>query len=1404
MALVHILDCKTDEIIGTLNSEKAEFWDAIRHDSIDAENTFDFTANALLEKAADLQKRNRLIIQDEDGFFREYIINYAEQNKRNQKLVQSDASFVDIAKAKVIEPQTLSGTTALLAAQIALSGTEWQPGDIESTSPQTITLDKHTNPLELIKTIASTFGLETSYRVEIKGNKIVGRYVDMKSQIAGFEGKEITFGKDLISVKRKEDSSQIVTALLGVYKKSDGTYMTAWVEDEDAFQRWGRNGQHLVDYYEPDSTDDNMTQDKLTTLTQTELKNRIDAIVTYEGEAASIERVFGREHEKIRKGQTVRIKDVGYSPPLYLEARIQEVDVDQITKQIKSFKIGNFIEYSKSELEKQVASLKKIINDKINQMVLSSISSTAGNVFKNGTGSTTLTAKVFLAGQEADLDGSRYTYNWTKYDKTGALVNGYSKSGKNITVDSSEITEKATFKVEISTDKVVSASEITITAVNDGLQGPPGPQGPTGQQGPQGIPGPPGADGQSYYTWIKYADNASGANMSDNPAGKSYIGIAYNKTTPTMSTNPSDYTWSLFLGPQGVQGPPGANGQTYYTWIKYADDANGTNMSDNPSGKKYIGIAYNKPTQTESTNASDYSWSLIQGPQGPPGANAAFIVVTGPQVFKYASGAATPSNTTLTLSATTYNIASPTYQWQYYNGTSWVNLNKAGYNTPSYTVAYNDAEWGANTTLRYRCLVNGTYSDEITLAKLYDGATGPQGNTGQPGANAITGLLNNETATVPADSSGNVTSFASAVTTMSIYNGTTDDSANWTVSVGATNGLSGSLAGKTYTVTSMSADTGYVDLIASRSGYASVTKRFTVTKSKAGQQGSQGPQGNTGPPGNNAITGVLSNEAATVPADANGTVTSFAGASTTMYIYNGSTDDSANWSVSAGTPNGLSGSLVGKTYTVSGMSADTGYVDLTATRAGYASITKRFTVTKSKTGATGSQGPQGPQGNQGPQGPQGPQGVQGPMGPPGQYNICQNPDFEGDTVGSIPAYWTSNAITADISGFTGAQGNGSRRALSLAALNSSDNDAYSTNIYPVIPGQTYYFEADGRFLNTAGSGLGKLGIKRYDATKAPLNNWDAAITWAPASIGTTMTRKSGTIVIPVGCYYIQIWASFGRNGETTNKFYLDNIRINQMIDAEVIVPTAITANQIFANILNALKANFVEITAGSITGTTISSSGDNGTVEINGDTISSQNSLANKFAVLTNGYLNVIDNVNGSQCFLFGDNLWITKGSSQMNIYPNEISWSDATQNGQTFQAQILNGYMKFFTSAPSGYMFDKALAHLIPSTNFYQSMTNGWVVYGGSPTYQYPCYWKDALGYVHLSGSMKSGSNGVFYTMPAGLRPGNKLGFVVPCGSGLNNTGYLTVDSAGNLNIQVPSGGNSWVALDGVSWYVG
>lgn len=144
-----------------------------------------------------------------------------------------------------------------------------------------------------------------------------------------------------------------------------------------------------------------------------------------------------------------------------------------------------------------------------------------------------------------------------------------------------------------------------------------------GDKGDQGVQGVKGEDGVTHYTWIKYSDNADGTDLYDTPKDSTmYIGIAPNKTTATESNNKTDYIWSKFKGEkgdQGLQGVAGKDGKTYYTWIKYADDVNGTGISDDPTDKTYIGFAYNKTTADESTNKADYTWSLIKGEKGDQG-----------------------------------------------------------------------------------------------------------------------------------------------------------------------------------------------------------------------------------------------------------------------------------------------------------------------------------------------------------------------------------------------------------------------------------------------------------------------------------------------------------------------------------------------------------------------------------------------------------------------------------------------------------------------------------------------------------------------------------------------------------------------------------------------------------------
>lgn len=614
--LLHIIDKQQDQIVGTIHG--VGWIDAKVIRNINNVSTFDFVA---LDKLHRLEGRNRIVIPARTGGWEEYIIRSTEKLSGDEMHAETDGSYVDdLRKARPLSPQTLIGATPETAAAHGLVSTGWEPGDIEWVGfTRTITIDVYTDPYEFLGKICTTFGLEMRFRLDIQGNIIKGRYVDLVKSLDTFRGREIVAGKDLLGVRRYEDTENIVTALvcIGPDPGDDKPPMVLTVEDEDALARWGRGGNHLWGIYTPETEDANMTEARLRSLGQAELKKRINASVRYEVDAVA--------YPDMRLGETVRVKDEGYNPPLYLEARIRETEEDPKTWDLLTFKVGDFIEHKKEDLEAQLANLRAIIRDRLVKLVIPSIATSAGNVFKNGVGTTNLTAVLTLNGQDYDAGGWVHEYKWTKFDKDGRRVTDWSRYGKTITVTASEIDEKATFVVHITSDKIDLTAQETVTNVDDGAdgadgeQGPQGPQGLQGDPGVQGIQGPKGEDGQTLYTWVKYADSATGAGMSDYPDGKTYLGIANNRTTSTESTNPADYTWAKIQGDQGQQGPPGTDGQPTYTWIKYADTASGAGMSDNPSGKAYIGLAVNKATPTESNNPADYTWQLVKGDKGDKG-----------------------------------------------------------------------------------------------------------------------------------------------------------------------------------------------------------------------------------------------------------------------------------------------------------------------------------------------------------------------------------------------------------------------------------------------------------------------------------------------------------------------------------------------------------------------------------------------------------------------------------------------------------------------------------------------------------------------------------------------------------------------------------------------------------------
>ncbi len=152
-------------------------------------------------------------------------------------------------------------------------------------------------------------------------------------------------------------------------------------------------------------------------------------------------------------------------------------------------------------------------------------------------------------------------------------------------------------------------------------------------------------------------------------------------------------------------------------------------------------------------------YTISKSLAGEPGPEGRYVIVTGPQTFKFVEGSISPEQNTVELTAQLINITPPSYDWEYHNGTGWVNLEGTNTN-PTYTLAYNASPWMGRSAIRVRCLTTGGRYDEITITKLYDGV------------NALTGYLTNENHTIPTDADGLPTGgYSEAGGTFVVYSG---------------------------------------------------------------------------------------------------------------------------------------------------------------------------------------------------------------------------------------------------------------------------------------------------------------------------------------------------------------------------------------------------------------------------------------------------------------------------------------------------------------------------------------------------------------------------------------------------------------------------------------------------------
>ncbi|WP_423740590.1 hypothetical protein [Enterococcus cecorum] len=367
------------------------------------------------------------------------------------------------------------------------------------------------------------------------------------------------------------------------------------------------------------------------------------------------------------------IDSVHYDPPLYVEARISEQTISLLDKSKNKTVFTNY-ERKKSEIANELlAKMNALIEE--NKVYDVQILTSNGYSFKNGQGSTTLTARVMDGPREVT---NEFSVNW--YRETDLIG-----PDASITVQASSINEKVVYRIIAYKDGVERGrSELTLINVNDGADG---------QDGADGLPGKPGADGRTPYFHTAYADSADGqlGFSTTNASGKLYMGTC----TDYIQSDPDDYrayTWVKIKGDKGETGPAGRDGKGVKSYaITYQAGTSGVSyptgnwsstIPNVPNGQ-YL---WSKTTLTYTDNTTSDTYSVAYFPVN--GATGA----TGNGISSYTAEFYLSTSKT-TQSGGSWTTTPPTWSNGKYIWTRY----KIGYTNGStaYTTPHCSSEWEA-------------------------------------------------------------------------------------------------------------------------------------------------------------------------------------------------------------------------------------------------------------------------------------------------------------------------------------------------------------------------------------------------------------------------------------------------------------------------------------------------------------------------------------------------------------------------------------------------------------------------------------------------------------------------------------------------------------------------------------
>ncbi|MFH0070689.1 phage tail protein [Peribacillus sp. NPDC056705] len=371
-----------DNLVAILSNggeETCPFWSAPFKELLNQGTTFEFTAAGNHEDSQHIVSENQVAFMDKDGLFRLFTIKEPERTDGEDGPIITaicEAAMLEL-NDEVIEDVRPYNVTLKTAITKALEGVRWKVGEVAELGLNS-TNYYYITPTEAITECINTWGGELRDRVEIEGNRITGRFIDVLPRRGEDIGKRWEIDKDILSITERVQSYP-KTALYGrgssleiedeegeatggftrkitfadiEWKVKDGDPVDKpkgqkWVGDSEALTVFGRENADGTLRHRKGIFESGEQEDPAALLQETweALQEQKHPLRNFEMSIFLLENIIEYEHEKVRLGDTTVALDYSFAKPIEVEERVISFEYDVSDPNNSGVvELGNFID----------------------------------------------------------------------------------------------------------------------------------------------------------------------------------------------------------------------------------------------------------------------------------------------------------------------------------------------------------------------------------------------------------------------------------------------------------------------------------------------------------------------------------------------------------------------------------------------------------------------------------------------------------------------------------------------------------------------------------------------------------------------------------------------------------------------------------------------------------------------------------------------------------------------------------------------------------------------------------------------------------------------------------------------------------------------------------------------------